>query len=118
MRLRGRIVSVEYKQVVSVEPKIIAVGDRVLFTNPSTGQQLIGTVVGHDPEHRLDREWRVKFDSWMFRDVDTRTAHVAAVDLVHLPKELHGRLVNVHDRWCPLAWTESAFAQGNCEERA
>ena len=63
----------------------IAVGDRVLFTNPETGQQLIGTVAGHDPEHRLDREWRVDFDSYMFRDVDTRTAHVAAVDLAPLP---------------------------------
>ena len=68
----------------------IAVGDRVLFTNPSTGQQLIGTVVSHDPEHRLDREWRVKFDSWMFRDVDTRTAHVAAVDLAPLPAQPSG----------------------------
>lgn len=75
----------------------IAVGDRVLFTNPSTGQQLIGTVVSHDPEHRLDREWRVDFDSWMFRDVDTRIAHVATEDLARIDYAYKGLAQDSHE---------------------
>lgn len=89
--------NVEYKQVVSVEPKTIAVGDRVLFTNPATGQQLIGTVVAYDPEHRLDREWRVDFDSWMFRDVDTRIAHIATEDLARIDYAYKGLAQDSHE---------------------
>ena len=42
----------------------IGIGDRVLFTNPSTGQQLVGTVESYHEDR--PRPWRVRFDSFMF----------------------------------------------------
>lgn len=62
----------------------IAVGDRVLFTNPVTGQQLVGTVIAHHPDHPNDRAWLVDFDSWMFKDIDTTKAHVDRNDLMKI----------------------------------
>jgi len=44
--------------------KTIAIGDRVLFTNPATGQQLVGTVERFDDSR--PRPMLVKFDSFMF----------------------------------------------------
>jgi hypothetical protein len=65
--------------------KSIGIGDRVLFTNPSTGQQLIGTVEGY--EESRPRPWVVKFDSFMFPDMASRNntrALVSADDCVLL----------------------------------
>ena len=66
----------------------IAIGDRVIFTNPSTGQQLIGTVEAYHDDR--GRPWLVKFDSLMFPSQaemrDTR-ALVSATDCI--PFEVH-----------------------------
>lgn len=68
----------------------IAIGDRVLFTNPATGQQLIGTVLSPHCQCDACRKWTVEFDSYMFREVNTRAAHVDAVDLAPLPAQPSG----------------------------
>ena len=59
--------------------KTIGIGDRVHFTNPVTGQELIGTVQGFDPSRQ--RPWEVNFDSYMFRSIDTTLAMCAESDL-------------------------------------
>jgi ribosomal protein L35AE/L33A len=60
----------------------IAIGDRVLFTNPSTGQQLVGTVESYHADK--PRPWRVKFDSHMFPDTRDTTYLVSDTDCVVL----------------------------------
>jgi hypothetical protein len=65
--------------------KSIGIGDRVLFTNPSTGQQLVGTVEGNEESRPGPRV--VNFDSFMFPDMASRNntrALVSAEDCVLL----------------------------------
>jgi hypothetical protein len=62
--------------------KTIAIGDRVLFTNPSTGQQLVGTVESYHADR--PRPWLVKFDSHMFPDTRDTTYLVSDADCVVL----------------------------------
>ena len=60
----------------------IAIGDRVLFTNPSTGQQLVGTVESYHADR--SRPWLVKFDSHMFPGTSDTTYLVSEADCVVL----------------------------------
>ncbi len=56
-------------------------GQRIVFTNPSTKQQLVGTVVGRNDLRINGRTWKVEFDSWMFPHLSTRYAFVSPKDL-------------------------------------